>query len=86
MTRKLTLSADEKVIREAKRLARRNRTSVSAMFSRFIRGMAKSGNVRREIPADSTAARARGFISLPKGKTPRDVLTEALMEKFGVKK
>jgi len=41
--KKLTLSADEGVIREAKRLARRNRT-------------------------------------------PRDVLTEALMEKYGLKK
>jgi len=83
--KKLTLSAEEGVIREAKRLARRNRTSVSAMFSRFVRGMAGSGKPSREIPPDSTAARARGFITLPKGKTPRDVLTEALMEKYGIK-
>jgi hypothetical protein len=83
--KKLTLSADEGVIREAKRLARRNRTSVSAMFSRFVRGMAKAGKARKGIPADSTAARARGFIPLPKGKTDRDVLTEALMEKYGIK-
>ncbi len=86
MTRKLTLSADEGVIRQAKRLAKRNKTSVSAMFGRFVRVMAKSGKVREKIPADSTAARARGFIRLPKGKTPRDVLTEALMEKYGEKK
>ena len=83
--KKLTLSADEGVIREAKRLARRNRTSVSAMFSRFVRSMARVGKAPKGIPADSTAARARGFISLPKGKTPRDVLTEALMEKYGIK-
>ena len=82
--KKLTLSMDEDVIRDAKRLARRNKTSVSAMFSRFIRNMA---NPRRmEIPADSTVARATGLISLPKGKTPRDVLTEALMEKYEIKK
>jgi len=84
--RKLTLSADEDVIREAKRLARRNKTSVSAMFSRFVRGMAKSKKSRREIPVDSIVARVTGIISLPKGSTPRDVLTEALMEKYGIKK
>jgi hypothetical protein len=84
--KKLTLSADEDVIRDAKRLARRNKTSVSAMFSRFVRGMAKPKKARMEIPPDSIVARATGFISLPKGKTPRDVLTEALMEKYGIKK
>jgi len=84
--KKLTLSVDEDVIRDVKRLARRNKTSVSAMFRRFVRGMAKPKKARMEIPADSTAARARGFISLPQGKTPRDVLTEALMEKYGIKK
>jgi hypothetical protein len=82
--KKLTLSADEDVVREAKRLAKRNKTSVSAMFSRFVRGMAKAGKPSKKIPPDSTAARARGFISLPKGKTPRDILTEALMEKYGI--
>jgi hypothetical protein len=48
--KKLTLSADEDVIRDAKRLARRNKTSVSAMFSRFVRGMAKPKKARMEIP------------------------------------
>ena len=84
--KKLTLSVNEDVIREAKRLARKNRTSVSAMFGRFVRNMAKSKEGRNEIPADSIAARVTGIISLPKGKTPRDILTEALMEKYGVKK
>jgi hypothetical protein len=84
--KKLTLSADEDVIREAKRLARRNKTSVSAMFCRFVRSMADSRKARKEIPADSIVARVKGIISLPKGKTPRDILTEALMEKYGIKK
>jgi hypothetical protein len=84
--KKLTLSADEDVIREAKRLARRNRTSVSAMFGRFVRSLAGPRKAADDIPPDSIAARVTGIISLPKGKTPRDVLTEALMEKYGVKK
>ena len=84
--KKLTLSADESVIREVKRLARRNRTSVSAMFGRFVRSLAGSRKTADAIPPDSIAARVTGIISLPKGKTPRDVLTEALMEKYGVRK
>ena len=84
--KKLTLSADENVIREAKRLARRNRTSVSAMFGRFVRNLAGSRKRADVVPSDSIAARVTGIITLPKGKTPRDVLTDALMEKHGVKK
>jgi len=86
MTRKLTLSTDEGVIREAKRLARRHKTSVSAMFTRLVRSMAGNGGASDDVPPDSIAARATGFITLPKGKTPGDVLTEALMEKHGIEK
>jgi hypothetical protein len=84
--KKLTLSAEDDVVRQAKRLAKRNRTSVSAMFSRFVRGMARPRKAAEAIPPDSIAARVTGIISLPRGKTPRDILTEALMEKYGVKK
>jgi hypothetical protein len=56
------------------------------MFSRLVREMAKPAKARKEIPPDSITARATGFISLPKGKTWQDVLTEALMEKYGIKK
>ena len=83
--RKLTLSADEDVVEQAKRLARREKTSVSAMFARFIRSVTRRDRRAKDVPADSIAARATGFITLPKGKTPRDVLTDALMEKHGVK-
>jgi len=36
---KLTLNADREVIEQAKRLAAERRTSVSALFSRFIRAL-----------------------------------------------
>jgi hypothetical protein len=87
MTRKLTLSADEQVIRKAKRLAARQGTSVSAMFARMVCGMAEAEAepAPGEVPENSIAARASGFIRLPRGKTPRDVLTEALMERHGIK-
>ena len=84
--KKLTLSADAQVIVQAKRIAQREHTSVSAMFARFIRSRNLRKQPAREIPPDSLAARAAGFISLPKGKSPRDVLTEALLEKYKTKR
>ncbi|KPJ73931.1 MAG: hypothetical protein AMS14_06140 [Planctomycetes bacterium DG_20] len=83
--RKLTLSADDETVKQAKRIAARHRTSVSAMFARFVRRMARGKEEADDIPADSIASRATGFVALPKGKTPRDVVTESLMEKHGVK-
>jgi hypothetical protein len=80
--KKLTLSASEDVIAQAKRVAARQKTSVSAMFSRYVRGLGRNDGAKDEIPADSIAARATGFLRLPRGKTPRDVLTEALLEKY----
>jgi len=81
--KKLTLSAEEEVVLEAKRIAARQKTTVSAMFARYVRGLGRRNGAKDEIPADSIAARATGFLKLPKGKTPRDVLTDALLEKYG---
>ena len=83
--KKLTLSADEKVIAQAKRLAARRRTSVSAMFARFVTSTSRKENAPQEVPNDSIAARVTGIIRLPKGKSERDILTETLMEKYGIK-
>lgn len=83
--KKLTLSADEKVIAQAKRLAARQRTSVSALFASFVRAMSRKQGLAPEIPPDSITARVTGIASLPKGKSERDVLTEALQEKYDIK-
>lgn len=84
--KKLTLSADDDVIEQAKQLAKRQGISVSAMFAGFIRSMAQRDQGKLDIPESSLAARATGYLKLPKGKTPRDVLTAALMEKYGIRK
>ena len=76
---KLTLSVDESVVEQAKRLAKRNRTSVSAMFSHFIQAL-----VRVEAPpprGGPIARRASGLIRLPDGEDPSDILADALIEK-----
>lgn len=85
-TVKLTLSADEEVVRKARRLARKENTSISAMFSRFI--LIKSGRERptREERLGPLTRKALGLCRLPPGASYRKVLEEALVEKYGVGK
>lgn len=79
--KKLTLSADPEVIEQAKRLATESGTSISSMFERFIRLMSRKGKPRRRL--GPMTQEASGLISLPRGKTERDVLEDALAEKYG---
>ena len=80
--KKLTLSMDEETIRQAKELAAEQGTSVSAMFSRLVRAMARKPGEKIEIgPKTRSLA---GIISLPEGKSARELLTEAVMDKYGV--
>jgi hypothetical protein len=79
--KKLTLSMDEETIAEAKRLAAESGTSVSAMFARLVRAMA---NRHGEEPYISPTVRSiSGIVSLPEGKSDKELLTEALMDKYG---
>ena len=80
MTSKLTLSADKEVIAKAKKLAAARGTSVSAMFSDLVRAMDAP-----KRPAERPAPISRklfGIVKFPKGKSDRELLTEALMEKY----
>ena len=79
---RLTLSVDECVAKEAKRLAKRSGRSVSAMFSRFVLAMSRAEKTQPEI--GPLTRKASGLVSLPKGKTGRKVLEEALLEKYGL--
>lgn len=78
---KLTLTVDENVVEDAKRLAKENGTTVSAMFARFVQAMAHSK--RRPLKLGPLARQASGLASLPEGMTYREVLEEALIEKYG---
>jgi len=80
--KKLTLSAEEGVIDQARRIADREHTSISAIFSNFIRNFARQKKSPLEIPTDSIAARAAGVISMPRAKSSGDVLADALIEKY----
>jgi hypothetical protein len=77
---KLTLSVEEEIVEQAKRLAEANRTSVSAMFSRFIQSMA---NPRADqIKIGPVTRKLSGILQLPPEKDYKELLAEALEDKY----
>lgn len=80
--KKLTLSAEEEIIELAKKIAREHKTSVSTLFSRFVRFL----SAHEEVPSKigPIARSVSGIIKFPKGKTERKILEDALMEKEGL--
>ena len=81
---KLTLSADKELIRQAKKLAAENGTSVSALFANLLRAMGRTSGVQ-EPPAPLTR-RATGLIRLPSGAGDERLLEDALAAKYGSRK
>ncbi|MCD6394335.1 MAG: hypothetical protein J7M40_12605 [Planctomycetes bacterium] len=78
---KLTLSMDKQTIDRAKKLAVESDTSVSAMFVRFIQALtARKSKTPRTGPL---TRKATGSIALG-GKDYKEVLTDALSEKYGL--
>jgi hypothetical protein len=80
--KKLTLSAEPETIENARELAEQTGTSVSSMFERFVRLMAEQRRSSRSL--GTLARKASGLISLPKGKTDRRLVEDALLEKHGL--
>lgn len=81
--KKLTLNADPEVIREARRLAKQQGTSVSSMFARVVRFLARREG--RRSPIGRVTRKATGLITLPRGKNEREVLEEALLEEYDLR-
>ena len=82
--KKLTLSMDEKDIQAARRIARDHGTSISGMFSRLVRLMARKGRAptaTEELPP--LTRKLTGIIALPKGKTDREVIEDAVLARHG---
>jgi hypothetical protein len=83
MTTKLTLSARRDVVKKVKRLAREQGTSVSAIFDRLARSITSSPKEPR--PLGRITRLASGIIALPGGKSERQVLENALLERHGLR-
>lgn len=81
--KKLTLSADPEVIEQAKRIAQESGTSVSALFERMVRLLARKRNAKQQL--GPITRKATGLISLPRGKSEKNILDEALNDKYGTK-
>jgi len=80
--KKLTLNAEPEVIDQARRLAEAHGTSVSSLFARIVRFLAQQDNERP--PIGRLARSASGLIKLPRGKSEREVLEDALIDKYGL--
>ena len=81
--KKLTLNADPDVIEEARELAEQTGTSVSSMFERFVRLLAVQRQAAR--PLGPITRKASGMIALPKGRSERQIIEDALLEKHGLR-
>ena len=81
---KLTLSVDETVVQKAKEIADTHNTSVSAMFSQFVQSMAEQRT--RKPKVGPLTRKLSGIVKLPPNKDYKELLAEALMDKYGIKK
>lgn len=80
---RLSLSMDESVVKRARRLADARNTSISRLFVSFICLMEQSHS-----PVDGLPPLTKRALGLAKGCVPdkweyRDVLADALVEKYG---
>ena len=80
---KLTLTADASVIATAKRLAAERNTSVSALFSRLVESMQAEQDAACDDLGQLTR-RASGIVTVPHGRSDRDLLADALADKHGL--
>ena len=80
--KKLTLSAPEEVIADAKRIATQKNTSVSALFSRLIRTIDQKHHL--EVSLGPVTLRASGMVTLPPHKADHELLEDALNEEYAM--
>ncbi|MBU4271860.1 MAG: hypothetical protein KKE86_02265 [Planctomycetes bacterium] len=78
---KLTLSMGESVVKKAKKLAKANHTSVSAMFSQFVESAATRS--KQDFKIGPLTRKLSGIIELPPNKNHKELIAEALVEKYG---
>jgi succinyl-CoA synthetase beta subunit len=84
-TVKLTLSADKALVERAKRFARQHDTSLSAMFREYMESLlarAEGGLDIDNLPPNTR--KALGAVRVPDDKSYRELMEEALLEKYGL--
>lgn len=79
-TTKLTLSVDKGLIARAKKLANQQGTSLSAMIARLLNATLEAH--KNTIRPGPLTRKATGLIRLPAGKSDRELIEDALAEKY----
>jgi hypothetical protein len=82
---KLTFSADRNLIERAKKLAEREGTSLSSMFSRFLQTLLDVRAAPTQ-PAGPLTRAATGLAGHPTSKQDRELIEEALADKYNSKR
>jgi len=80
---RLALSMDESVVRRARRLADARHTSISRMFVSFVSIMEEQDQMVHELPPLTKQALGLAKTTVPNNWDYRDVLSDALVEKYG---
>jgi len=83
-TTKLTLSADKKIIRLARKIAERDGVSISSLFAEYVMARAQKAGDLKNITGPVTR-RLSGIIKVPHGWDEKAALSDALAEKYGLK-
>lgn len=83
-TTKLTLSADPDLIKEAKKYAEKEGTSLSSMVTRFLRSLLRTSSTAHQ-PGPLTR-QATGLVHLPTNKSDRELLETALIERYEMRR
>jgi hypothetical protein len=82
---KLTLSAGPQTILLAKEYAKRHNTSVSALFSNFVQGLARQAEPADEtVDETSTLRQLTGVVELDKQESYDDLRHRAVRQRYGV--
>ena len=84
---KLTLTAPKEIIAMAEEQARRENTSISAMFVNFIKSknrLSKKRSAHREIAPITKSL--TGIVKLPEDFDEKEFMTDLLSEKHGLAK
>lgn len=79
---KLTLSIDNKIITTAKDLAAKQHTSVSEMFTNFIKAVAVKEKQYGKL--SPLAKQATGLVKIDANKDYKELLTDSLMDKYNL--
>ncbi len=82
-TTRLALSMDEDVVARARRLAKVRNTSISRLFVSFVCLMEQSATVQTELPPLTKRALGLAKGDLSADWDYKDVLADALVEKYG---